>query len=71
MESDVHSRSTRTGDYNGRMTPIPSSREVFARIAPFARIPSVYTQLLQNSTAMNTFAVPVRVIPTGARKPLR
>jgi hypothetical protein len=40
------------------MTPIPMSRELFARLAPFARIPSIYPQLLINKTATCVFTTP-------------
>lgn len=40
------------------MTPINMSRELFARVAPYARIPSMYVQLLMNKTATCVLATP-------------
>jgi hypothetical protein len=55
----VHgSYSSRFGKYTGNMTPINLRRDLFIRLAPYARVPSVYLQLLTNNTAACVLATP-------------
>jgi hypothetical protein len=56
--TQICSWSRRIGEYNGDMIPIPMSREHFARVALFARIPSIYPRILVNKTATCVFTVP-------------
>ncbi|KAH8731933.1 hypothetical protein GQ44DRAFT_698214 [Phaeosphaeriaceae sp. PMI808] len=51
-------RSIRIGDYDGDMVPISVTKEFFTRIAPFARIPTIYPQILVNKTATCILATP-------------
>jgi hypothetical protein len=46
------------GEYNGSMTPVPLPLHMYARIAPFARIPEVYPRVLDYKAATHVFASP-------------
>jgi hypothetical protein len=63
----MRSWSTRIGDYNGDMIPIPMSTALFARLAPFARIPRIYPQLLVDKSPTCVFTTPQVPPETSAR----
>jgi len=46
------------GTYNGDMLPIQMSRDLFIRLAPYARICSTYPQILMNKTATCVLVTP-------------
>ncbi|KAH7071318.1 hypothetical protein BKA63DRAFT_70899 [Paraphoma chrysanthemicola] len=50
--------SRRVGTYNGDMLPIPMNKELYTRLAPYARIPSVLPQILMNKTAIQICTEP-------------
>ena len=54
----AQSFSVRQGEYNGEMSPIPISQILFAKIAQYARIPLVYSEILSRNTAMTVHATP-------------
>ncbi|KAF2022480.1 hypothetical protein EK21DRAFT_95677 [Setomelanomma holmii] len=50
--------SRRIGRYNGDMIPLHISKDLYARLAPYARIPSVLPQSLINKTAVHIRTIP-------------
>ncbi|KAF2734622.1 hypothetical protein EJ04DRAFT_576734 [Polyplosphaeria fusca] len=50
--------STRQGEYDGKKLPLPISPDLFAQLAPYARIPKIYPTILHRNTASAIFSVP-------------
>lgn len=50
--------SQRTGLYDGSLTPISLSLQMYTFIAPFARIPDVYPSILDQRALVNSFTQP-------------
>lgn len=53
-----YSFSVRQGEYDGNMIPIPISQLSYDKIAPFARIPSIFPDILFRKSAMAVYATP-------------
>lgn len=69
--SAYHSWSRRTGDYTGEMVPLPLSRLMFERLAPYARISQKYIHVLAYKTSACMFTTPTLPVNIGTMSTTR
>ncbi len=54
----LHSFSTKQDRYDGHLTPLPISKDLYGKVALLARVPAMFLDILTSNAAIQVYATP-------------